>query len=130
LIDPGFEESELLGGEVYGADFVSLWRHLAVPGVGGGLEHDALGALSGDDADIAIATLGHELGCLHVEAALGRGFVVTGDAVVLQEGADLLVVVDRVGLHREGGCGNQEEEERNGFHFLAVSFTRMRMGLE
>ena len=33
LIDPRFEECELLRSQIHGTDFVALWRHLGIPGM-------------------------------------------------------------------------------------------------
>ena len=60
---------------------------------------------AGHDRGAGVAALDHEFGRFHVQPTLGRGLVVAGDAVVFEEGMDLLVVVDHAG---RGGGGKDE----------------------
>ena len=113
LLDPELEQCELVRREIGGVRLVVLGRHdhLGIE-MRGSFEDEAGRALAGHKSRTGIATLEDELRCFEVEAGLGLGGVVAGEATVLEEGQNLLLEIHR-SVALEFGDGQRGARRRS-----------------
>ena len=89
LIDPGFEQTELLRRKRRGRHLVVHRRHHRIVLVGGQLQEPALAALAGHNVRPVIAPFANRLGRFEDQAILGIGRLVAGQTVLGQQRQDL-----------------------------------------
>ena len=94
LIDPLLQNRDLCRGEVHRTRFVVRRRHLHVLCVKRCRHNKAFRAFSWNQSRPSLAAFDHQFRRLHIQICLRRGFVVTRDAVRLQERIDVLVEVE------------------------------------
>lgn len=109
LLDPGFEDGALGGGERWFVGFG--WRHdLVGVGADDALPSGGLGKVSRDDAATAVVVFGGSGEGVEAEVGLAVFGVeaVTGEAVFGENGADVAVETD-LGLRLGGveGCSSE-----------------------
>ncbi len=97
LINPRPDQTEFLGCQVRGGDLVVLRRHQRFFLMRGDSEQQTFRAFAWNHRRPGLAALENGLRGFQNQVGLGFGLIVAGEAVVLQDGQDLLFKIDRRG---------------------------------